>query len=219
VALLQAVTDDEELPVRLLLWAGADPHRKVPMIRELGRPDAWDDCAVFSAATAAITFGRPQLLNLLRVETMPDLEAQTSWSHDSWTLRRLVAVRAPSSWSAVILAFIGRLWRPLGINSAWDVRNALGFIASNGGMLVTASSDEINYLRHVLLKLPDAETFLWLLKWLKNEKHCSPTIYEAVTRTASMHRKIEALGASARYLTPSARSVRQAGPTSPRVSR
>ena len=208
MALLEAVTEDEELPVRLLLWAGANPHRKVPTIRELGRPDAWDEYAVFSSATAAITFGRHQLFDLLRIGAMPDLEAQFSWAHDSWTLKKLVAIRLPSSWSEIILAFIGRLWRPFGFDSAWDVRDALGFIASSGGKLVTVSPDQLSYLRHVLLKIRETDAFLWLLRWLKNERHCLPAIYEEVTRTASMRQKIEALNAGGRYLSPSRKTAR-----------
>ena len=122
--------------------------------------------------------------------TMPDLEAQFSWVHDSWTLKKLVAIRSPSSWSEIILAFIGKLWRPFGSGSSW-MRDALAFIASSGGKLGTASRDQIHYLRHVLLKVQESDVFLWLLRWLKNEKHCLPTIYEEVTRTASMRQKIE----------------------------
>src|SRR5262249_27137333 len=41
VALLEAVEKDEELPVSLLLWAGANPHRKVPMADERAKTEAW----------------------------------------------------------------------------------------------------------------------------------------------------------------------------------
>jgi hypothetical protein len=195
----------------VLLWAGADPHRKAPMARELGRPDTWNDCAVFSGATAGITFGRHQLFDLLRMEALPDLEAQFSWAHDSWTLKKLVAIRTPSSWSEIILAFIGRMWQPFGFISSWDVQDALGFIASSGGKLVSVSPDQIRYLRHVLLKVQETDAFVWLLRWLKNEKHCAPAIYEEVTRTASMRQKIEALNAGGRYLSPSRKMARAKG--------
>lgn len=196
VALLEAVTQDEVLPVRLLLWAGADPHRKVPTIRELGQPDAWNECAVFSSAAAAITFGRHQAFDLLRIGAMPDLEAQFPWAHDSWTLKRLVAIQPPSAWSETLLAFIGKLWRPFGLDPSWDVKDALKFIVSSGGRLVDLSSDQMSSLRHVLLKVEDSDTFPWLLRWLKNEKHCAPAIYQEVTRTASMRRKLKTLKAA-----------------------
>jgi len=210
VALLEAVTEDEELPVRLLLWAGADPHRKVPMARELGRPDAWNEDAVFSSAAAAIAFGRHGLLDLLRIEAMPDLEAQTSHAHDSGILKKLVAVRSPSDWSDIILAFIRQLCPPWGPSSSWDARDALQFIASSGGKLTAVPSGEMRYLRRALLDVRASDDFLWLLRWLKKEEHCEPAIYEELTRTSSMRKKIEALNAGSRYLTPSQKMSRAA---------
>jgi hypothetical protein len=97
VALLEAVMDDEELPVHLLLWAGADPHRRVPTARELGRPGAWDPDSVSSSAETAITFGRNRLLDVLRIEAMPDLEAHVARAHDSGTRRPIIRSDA-SSW-------------------------------------------------------------------------------------------------------------------------
>ena len=208
VALLEAVTGDEELPVHLPLWAGADPHRKVPMARELSREGAWDEDAIFSSAAAAIAFGRHQLFNLLRIGAMPDLDEQFASAHDSWTLKRLVAIRQPSDWSLVILAFINRLWHPFISQSSWDVKDALGAIASSGGRLVTVSADEMRSLRSVLLDVQQSDLFLWVLRWLKNEKHCDPNIYQGVTRTPAMRRKIEALNSGGRYITPSQKMSR-----------
>lgn len=54
VALFEAVVEDEELTVRLLLWAGANPHRRAPTSRELQQPTAWTDDALWSSAEAAI---------------------------------------------------------------------------------------------------------------------------------------------------------------------
>lgn len=133
---------------------------------------------------------------------MPDLEAQVSHAHDSWTLRKLVALKPPSDWSQVILAFIGRMCPPWGQGSSWDARDALQFIASSGGRLTTVPADQLGYLRSVLLEVRETDDFLWLLRWLKREKHCEPAIYQELTRTTSMRKKIEALNAGARYLTP-----------------
>jgi hypothetical protein len=202
VALLEAVMEDEEVPVHLLLWAGADPHRRVPTARELGRPDAWDPDTVFSSAEAAITFGRHRLFDLLRIEAMPNLETQASRARDTWTLRKLVALGQPSDWSEVILAFIRQMCPPWGRGSSWDARDALGFIASSGGKLTTVPVDQMRYLRSQLLDLQQADDFLWLLRWLKREKHCEPATYQELTRTTSMRKKIDALNAGARYLTP-----------------
>ena len=208
MALMEAVVEDKELPVRLLLWAGADPYRKVPMARELGRPDAWDASAVFSSAQAAITFGRHRLLDVLRIEGMPDLEAQAAWAHDSWTLKKIVALRPPSEWSDIILAFIRQFSLPFGLGSSWDARDALRFIESSGGRLTAVPPDEMRYLRRQLLEVRDADDFLWLLRWLKKDKNCERAIYDELTRTPAMRKKVEALNGGARYLSPSQKMSR-----------
>ena len=210
VALLEAVMDDEELPANLLLWAGADPHRRVPTARELGRPGSWDPDSVSSSAETAITFGRSRFFDVLRIEAMPDLEAQAAHAHDSGTLKKLVALRPPADWSPVILAFIRQLCPPWEPRSSWDARDALEFIGSSGGRLTTVPSNEMRYVRRGLLDLRNADDFLWLLRWLKNAKHCEPAIHEELTRTTSMHKKIEALNAGARYLTPHQKMSRAA---------
>jgi hypothetical protein len=97
------------------------------------------------------------------------------------------------------------------LGSTWDVRDALGFIASSGGKLAYLSVDQISNLRGILLKVREADAFLWVLRWLKNQKHCEPAIYEEVTRTASMRKKIEALNAGAagaQYLSRSQKMSR-----------
>lgn len=210
VALLEAVTDDQELPVRLLLWAGADPHRKVPSARDLGRADPWEPDLVSSSAETAILFGRHDLLDLLRIGAMPDLEAQVAHAHDSSMLKRLVALRPPADWSPVILSFIRQLCPPWEPRSTRDARDALEFIGSSGGRLTTMPSDEMRYLRRGLLDLRNADDFLWALRWLKNGKHCEPAFYEELTRTTSMREKIEALNAGARYVTPHQKMSRAA---------
>src|SRR3989441_6703173 len=202
--------DDEELPVHLLVWAGADPHRRVPTARELGRPGAWDPDSASSSAETAIAFGRHHLCDVLRIEAMPDWEPQAAHAHASGTLKKLVALRPPADWSPVILAFIRQLCPPWEPRSSWDARDALEFIGSCGGRLTTVPSDEMRYLRRGLLDLRNADDFLWLLRWLKNAKHCALAIDEELTRTTSMRKKIEALNAGARYLTPHQKMSRAA---------
>jgi len=210
VGLLEAVMEDKERSVHLLLWAGADPYRKVPTARELGRSNAWDEDNVFSSAEAAITFGRHELFDVLRIALMPKLEAQAAHAHDSWTLKKLVAFRPPAAWSPVILSFIRKVCPPWEPRSSLDARDALEFIGSSGGKLTTVPSNEKRYLRRGLLDLRNADDFLWLLRWLKNAKHCEPALYEELTRTTSMREKIEALNAGARYLTPHQKMSRAA---------
>ncbi len=206
IALLEAVIEERKLPAALLLWAGADPHRKVPMVRDLGTSDEWDQEALTSSAEAAISFGRHDLLDKMRVATMPDLEVQIPHAHDSTILKKLVELRPPTDWSAIIVEFLRPFYiRFLG--SSWDARDALRFIEANGGRLATIPPDQAGYLRRGLLEVPE-DDFTWLLKWLKKEKNCDPAVYHELTRTPAMRQKITALTDGSRYLSPSVKASR-----------
>ena len=208
VALLEAVSEDEELPVSLLLWAGADPLRKVPGPYGRGGPDAWDPEGLASSAEEALACGRHRMFDRLRIKAMPDLGAQASSAHDTETLKFIVAICPPSDWSEVILTFIGRMcWRH-GWSSSWDAKDALRFIVSVGGRLTSVAPEKLRYLRNQLLEAPQADDFLWLIKWLQKEKHCEPAIHSELTRTTAMRRKVEALAAGERYLSPSQKMSR-----------
>lgn len=182
MALLEAVIEDEDLPPRLLLWAGADPHRKVLMARDIGRPDAWDSDAVFSSAEAAITFGRPQLFDLLRIESMPGLDTQAASAPDSSARR------------------FGRA-RP-------GMRAKRSGSSNRAGRLTRVSPDELRYLRRELLEVRTADDFSWLLRWLNKPKNGEHAVYEEMTRTASVRQKLEALNGGTRYLSPSQKMSR-----------
>lgn len=88
VALLEAVEKDRELPVSLLLWAGANPHRKVPMAHGWRDPGAWEEAdGLSSSAEAAIVWGRHRMFDRLRINEMRDLDAQASRAHDALALK------------------------------------------------------------------------------------------------------------------------------------
>ena len=58
-------------------------------------------------------------------------------------------------------------------------------------------------MRRELLEAPGADDLLWLLKWLKKEKNCEPTLYVELTRTPAVRQKLEALTSGDRYVSPS----------------
>jgi hypothetical protein len=207
MALLEAVTEDEEKPVSLLLWAGADPHRKVPGAYAWGAPDAWDPEWVDSSAEEAIVYGRLRMFDRLRVKELPNLGELAARAHDTATLKATVALSPPADWSGVILAFIRKIgWRH-GLGS-WDAQDALRFVASAGGRLTAVATEDLRYLRRELLDAPQDESFMWLIKWLKKEKNCDPIVYQELIRTPAMRQKLEALAAGTRYLSPSQKMSR-----------
>ena len=207
VALIEAVIEDREKAVHLLAWAGANPHRKVPSLRELDSPDAWDQEGLSSSAETAISYGRQSLWKVLRVTAMPDLEAQVARAHDARTLKALVEISPPRDWSAAILWFIWKMCVRFS-SSSWDSQDALRFIESRGGMLTAIGADQVGHVRRQLLDLSDRSDFLWLLKWLKKPKNCEPVLFNQLAATPGMRRKITALGAGERYLTPSQKMSR-----------
>ena len=208
VALRESVEKDEELPASLLLWAGANPHRKVPAAYEACDPEVWEEAeGLTSSAEAAIFHGRHRMFDRLRIKDMPNLNAQASRAHNVATLKLVIALSPPADWSDVILAFIRRMcWGFAG--SSWVARDALRLIESNGGRLTTIAPNELRYLRSQLLDLHGPDDFLWLLKWLKKEKHCEPAIYSELTRTAAVREKLKALDAGERYFNPSQKMSR-----------
>ena len=165
MALLEAVNRDVELPARLLLWAGANPHRNVPAIRGLGRTKAWNESRCFSSAAAAITFGRHQLLDLLRIATMPDLVAHFPWAHDSWTLKKLschttsfhlVGSHPHLHWSAAAAVW-GLLMGRAGGVGIYCFGRDIRLRVTRTNSLFTARTAENAGGRHVPLASPMAE--------------------------------------------------------------
>jgi len=61
--------------------------------------------------------------------------------------------------------------------------------------------------RSTLLKIRE-DDFTWLLKWLKREKNCEPSVYRELTRTPAMQQKIRGMIDGARDLDPSTRTPR-----------
>jgi hypothetical protein len=210
MALHKAVADDREVPIHLLVWAGADPHRSVPSDCDVNDREAWgEEEYLSSAAETAILYGRSRFFDILRVSTMPDIAEQAvrAARADSSTLKKIVGLRVPDDWSQIILALI---WRASGrfSKSSWDVQDSLRFVESSGGKLSKIESDQLRYVRSQLLDMASSDEFLWLLKWLRKPKNCEPAIFDELTRTTAMRKKVEALNAGARYLTPSQKMSR-----------
>jgi hypothetical protein len=139
---------------------------------------------------------------------MPDLESQAERAHDAWTLKKLVSLRPPADWSAVIVAFIGRFASRYRPGAAWDAKEALRFVEASGGRLTRVPDDRIRYVRRDLLEVSDRDDFRWLIRWLAMEKHCEPAIYEQLIHTASLREKVAALEDGMRYLRPSRKARR-----------
>jgi hypothetical protein len=119
LALGEAVWEDREKAVALLVWAGADSHRRVPSLR-YSSEDEDDDGDRSSAIELAVMFGHGDLLKYLSPN--PDLDDfDELWESvcDPVTVDRLFDLQPPRDLSNAIKRNVSRMsWR------YWDDSNS-----------------------------------------------------------------------------------------------
>ena len=98
----------------------------------------------------------------------------------------------------MILSFLRQLRSRFWQDRSWDARAALEFIGASGGRLTALPADQLAWLRRDLLGIERSDDFLWVLRWLRQEKHCDPATYADLIRTPSMKRKMERLNTGGR---------------------
>ena len=199
IALGDAVFEEREKAVHLVLWAGADPHLPVPILRWASETDETDSESHYSAVQTAVHFGKGSVLPLLKPDRKRDnFDSLWAYVSDSESVDHLAALAPPNDWSPTILHCIrdmafdlaGRLGQ-----RDWRAKHCLERIANpHGGMLTALPQEELRYLRGSVLKMRDSYDFRWLVEWLQNPKHCSPAIYTEIVRTPAMQARIASLG-------------------------
>ncbi len=154
LALEDAVSEDREKAVCLLLWAGADSHRKVPSLRwGSGTEDDPDDDH-YSAVESAVISGHGRLLRHLKPDPeFDDFEELYTWASDPITMRALAALQPASEWSKTIVRVINSWsysWRDRG------ERECLRHVFEDQcGRLSSLDDDGCRHLRRSMLKLND----------------------------------------------------------------
>ncbi len=202
LALVDAVGDNREKAVSLLMWAGADPHRAVPNLG-WGSDDEDDpEEDRQSAVECAVEMGHGKLLRALKADPekdrFPELFARAS---DPDAVDYLVARYRPSDWSAVIVRNICLLswWFP----DLKPHRQCLEKIFGEyGGRLCTLERRECWALRKEMLRLDPGDELCWLLRTLAKPEHCDPAIFAELTRTPAMTRHLENMGMLRRRKIP-----------------
>jgi len=194
LALGDAVSNNREKAVSLLLWAGADPHRKMPSLEwGSGIEDDPDDDRQ-SAIEATVQMGHGKLLKHLRPDpAVDDFEELYAWVCDPDAVGHLTAQVPPSDWSKAIVRNVAKLaW---GFRDTWTNRACLEFIFDkHGGRLVTLEHHECRDLRRDLLKWNDHYGLKWILRLLAKPRHCDPAIYTELTRTPAIRKRMTQLG-------------------------
>lgn len=193
-ALCDAIEEDRERAVALLLWAGADPHLKAPSLRfhKHGQPD--DPECDDSAIEIAIRRGRGKYLPKLKPDPAID-DLQLLWRSvdDVETLDCLVKIAPPADWSQTLVHAIHRLtW---GVSSSYQVRSAIErMFTFYKAKLTTLDAQSIAGLRRAILSLKNDYELLPVLRFLAKPEHCEPAIFEELMRTPSMRARFGGRG-------------------------
>jgi hypothetical protein len=189
IALVHAVAENRERAVALLMWAGADSHRRAPDFRWSRDDDEQYDSAESSAIATAVLYGHGHLLPTLKPKPDRD-DFDELWSSicDEFAIDYLAKIKKPSDWSRVLLRNLRRV-----ISSYSRSNDAMRCIEkltiAHDARLTTIDADEIAWLRRDMLKCRDDSNCRWVLRWMSYAETCDPTVYAELTRTPSMRAK------------------------------
>jgi len=194
LALGDAVLDNREKAVSLLLWSGADPHRKVPSLKYGSGFEGDPDDDLDSAIEVAVQMGHGQLLRHLRPDpSVDDFDEMFAWVHDPDALDYLTAHRAPKDWSKTIVRNASRLSWAWG--DRWRSRECLKrILTDHEGRLGVLSHHECQDFRRTLLKWESGDDLRWFLRLLSKPKHCDPDIFAEMIRTPAIRAKMTDVG-------------------------
>lgn len=188
IALVHAVAENRERAVALLMWAGADPHRRAPDFR-WSRDDDEDDSTESSAIATAVIYGYGHLLPTLKPKPDRDnFEELWSWVCDEFAVDYLAKIKKPNDWSRVLLRNLRRVISNYG-HSNDAMRCIEKLTIAHDARLATIDADEIAWLRRDMLKCRDDSNCRWVLRWMSYAETCEPTVYAELTRTPSMRAK------------------------------
>ncbi len=194
IAPVHAVAENRERAVALLMWAGADPHRRAPDFR-WSRGEDEDDSTESSAIATAALYGHGHLLPTLKPNPdRDDFEELWSWVCDEFTIDYLAKIKKPNDWSRVLLHNLRRV-----ISSYGDSNSAMRCVekltVAHDARLTTVDLDEITWLRRDMVKCRNDSNCRWVLRWMSYAETCDPAAYAELTRTPSIRAKAAAVHA------------------------
>lgn len=190
MALGLAVRESGEKAVSLLLWAGANPHRNAPMIEYFDPEYDNEPGAGFSAVHWAVSHKNPKFLRRLKPDPLLD-DFDKLWRsvRDPETLELLAPVKLPADWNEMLLQ---NLWTIVeGYRGAWDARRVIELASTKlQARLTNVDSGTWSNVRRAILRAKDTSDVRWALKWMKSPDNCAPGIFEDLSHTPAMKRKL-----------------------------
>lgn len=192
IGLAEAVFEARERAVALLVWAGADPHARVPTIEWSLRGDE-DEEEWTSPITWAVLRGHGRLLRVLKPD--PDLDNfEDLWSLacDAEAVDYLAGHSLPADWSPTVIRNLDRILWSRGDSRAQQCLDKIS--QAYQARLTTISDRQLGNLRRAILRAHEYDSaWRWVLGWMRRPQHCEPAIYTRLTRTPAMQTKLREL--------------------------
>jgi hypothetical protein len=195
MALREAISKDKERAVALALWAGADPHLKVPSLMcPQPEEEDEDEDEFLSAIEEAVSSGMGKYLARPGPDpSREDFDELWSKVQDPEAVDVLAGIRLPADWTPMIRR--NAYWLTLHWGDRRAHREAIEtastkFHAHLSGLDVSSCSD----LRRDILKAKDRDDLRWLLTWLTRPGNCDPATLAELTRTSAVRAKLVEFG-------------------------
>lgn len=192
VALAHHAWEGNEKGVLLSLWAGADAHAQVPVLR-WGLDEDEDEEDRYSAVYAACSGGHPSILE--RFEPDPardDFEELYSCAHDEDTVRILASAKLPADQSRVVMSQLHRSAWTFHFRDERPVRT-LAALFDVGIRWGAGSKEDIADVRRSLLRSAGS-TFEGMMKLLSAKDYCSQEVLTELARTPAIRRRMKERG-------------------------
>jgi len=199
IALLHHAAEGNEKGVLLCLWAGANPHKRVPSLRypndvddENSDKDENDRFLGWTAIEEACRVGNIKILQRLKPDPSRDsFDDLYRAAKSRYVVKFLAGLGLPKEAGDVIRWHVRWLEpSPFAYPQSADTLRSLFEV---GIRWETTSEDQLSSVRRSLLRMSDS-TFVDVMKILATGDHCSPTILQALGRTPTMRARIKKVG-------------------------
>ena len=194
IALAHHAGDGSEKGVSLCLWAGGDPHKRVPSIR-FWRPERGDERdqeeACITAIEEACRYGNPKILEMLRPDPqMDDLDELYRIADNGAVVDVLGRFGLPQAVGPIISTYLW--WQTSGF-SEWRSSEILRRLFAVGARWRTDTPEEIARIRQLLYKLSDYE-FVEALQLFSEDDHVSSEVLAELARTPTFRKRLKKVG-------------------------
>ena len=183
MALAAHIREGNEKGINLCLWAGADPHAKVPNLY------LSDDRGCWSAIEAAVRSGDLQLLKRLTPDpSKDDFDDLYQGASNGSVVEFLASICLPKDLTSILKWQFWFHELKLRGSALWTIEALL----THAGPWRESDPAKISDIRRSLLKL-DEYHFRQLVRALGKTNCCAPESYAELIRTPSMQKRLLAL--------------------------